>query len=102
MTKQEFLDKINESKEQFEILEENEKCFFVLNKKTDKKYEIRKDILESTDYENLISVLSGRDAVVVDGITRIVGYFSKISNWNKSKIGELDDRRKGNYKIGDC
>ena len=102
MTKQEFLDKINESKEQFEILEKNEKCFFVLNKKTDKKYEIRKDILESTDYENLISVLSGRDAVVVDGITRIVGYFSKISNWNKSKIGELDDRRKGNYKIGDC
>ena len=76
--------------------------FFVLNKKTDKKYEIRKDILESTDYENLISVLSWRDAVVVDGITRIVGYFSKISNWNKSKIGELDDRRKGNYKIGDC
>jgi len=100
MTNQEFLDKLD--KENFEILKENEEYFFVLNKKTDKKYEIRKDILEHTDYKNLISVLSGREAIVVDGITRIVGYFSKISNWNKSKIGELDDRRKGNYKIENC
>ncbi len=35
----------------------------------------------------------------VYGVTRIVGYFSRISNWNKSKIGELKDRRKGNYRI---
>ena len=28
------------------------------------------------------------------GITRIVGYYSKIDNWNKSKLGELADRRK--------
>ena len=33
------------------------------------------------------------------GITRIVGYFSKVSSWNKSKIGELEDRHKGNYSI---
>ncbi len=30
----------------------------------------------------------------VDGITRITGYFTKISSWNKGKIGELKDRRK--------
>ena len=35
----------------------------------------------------------------VYGVTRIVGYFSRTSNWNKSKIGELKDRRKGNYRI---
>jgi len=28
----------------------------------------------------------------VDGITRITGYFTKISSWNKGKIGELKDR----------
>ena len=28
----------------------------------------------------------------VDGITRITGYFTKISSWNKGKIGELRDR----------
>jgi ribonucleoside-triphosphate reductase len=35
----------------------------------------------------------------VYGITRIVGYFSRISNWNKSKIGELKDRHQGNYSV---
>ena len=28
----------------------------------------------------------------VDGITRITGYFTKVSSWNKGKIGELKDR----------
>jgi len=35
----------------------------------------------------------------VYGITRIVGYFSRIKNWNKSKLGELKDRHKGNYRV---
>ncbi|GAB61669.1 MAG: anaerobic ribonucleoside-triphosphate reductase [Candidatus Jettenia sp.] len=37
----------------------------------------------------------------VYGISRIVGYFSRINNWNKSKIGELADRHKGNYQVND-
>ncbi len=36
----------------------------------------------------------------VYGVTRIVGYFSRVNNWNKSKVGELKDREKGNYGIG--
>ena len=32
-------------------------------------------------------------------VTRIVGYFSEVSNWNKSKLGELKDRRRGNYSL---
>ncbi len=36
----------------------------------------------------------------VYGMTRIVGYFSRVNNWNKSKLGELKDRQEGNYKIG--
>ncbi len=35
----------------------------------------------------------------VYGITRIVGYFSRVNNWNRSKIGELKDRHKGDYAI---
>ena len=36
----------------------------------------------------------------VMGETRVVGYFSKIQNWNKSKrYGELVARRRGNYAI---
>jgi len=37
----------------------------------------------------------------VYGITRIVGYYSRINNWNKSKISELADRHKGNYSVSD-
>ncbi|MBV6518154.1 MAG: anaerobic ribonucleoside-triphosphate reductase [Candidatus Brocadia sp.] len=37
----------------------------------------------------------------VYGISRIVGYFSRINNWNKSKIGELADRHKGSYTVSD-
>jgi ribonucleoside-triphosphate reductase (formate) len=35
----------------------------------------------------------------VYGISRIVGYFSQIDNWNKSKTAEFRDRQKGNYKV---
>jgi ribonucleoside-triphosphate reductase len=34
--------------------------------------------------------LCGSDRV--DGITRITGYFTKLSSWNRGKIGELHDR----------
>lgn len=32
-------------------------------------------------------------------LTRVVGYFSRVSNWNDSKLAELEDRRKGKYQI---
>ena len=35
----------------------------------------------------------------VYGISRVVGYYSAIQNWNKSKTAELHDRQKGNYSI---
>ncbi|MBT9138026.1 MAG: Anaerobic ribonucleoside-triphosphate reductase [Syntrophomonadaceae bacterium] len=35
----------------------------------------------------------------VYGITRIVGYYSRINNWNRSKIGELRERHRGDYQI---
>lgn len=37
----------------------------------------------------------------VEGETRVVGYFSKVKNWNKSKrLGELKARQQGNYCVG--
>ena len=39
------------------------------------------------------------DSDDVYGITRIVGYFSRVSNWNKSKLGELKDRHRGDYRV---
>ncbi len=39
----------------------------------------------------------------VFGLTRVVGYFSKIQNWNKSKrYGELVNRHRGDYSVGNA
>lgn len=98
MLQNEFLKKISEEN-YLEILREENEAFIVCNKNNNKKYKLNKLSLESADWDNLLNVLNGREPFVLDGITRIVGYFSKISNWNKSKIGELHDRRQGDYKI---
>ena len=46
--------------------------------------------------ENCTSCGSAR----VEGETRVVGYFSKINNWNKSKReGELPARQRGVYAV---
>ena len=41
-------------------------------------------------------IIQGKD---VYHVSRIVGYFSRIENWNKSKHGELKDRQAGDYKV---
>jgi len=35
----------------------------------------------------------------VDGITRITGYFTKVSSWNKGKLGELRDRYRNRHQF---
>ncbi len=35
----------------------------------------------------------------VYGMSRVVGYFSRIDNWNSSKRAEFKDRQKGRYKL---
>jgi len=37
----------------------------------------------------------------VYGMSRVVGYYSIIENWNGSKRAELKDRQKGFYKLGE-
>lgn len=36
----------------------------------------------------------------VEGWSRVVGFFSKINDWNKSKVAEFEARQKGNYIKG--
>lgn len=50
--------------------------------------------------ERLLEMIKGnKNSVVLHGVTRIVGYYSRANNWNKSKIGELRDRGAGTYKL---
>ncbi len=56
--------------------------------------------IEAADWPLLEEVLTGkREPQVLQHMTRVVGYFSRVENWNKSKVGELKDRQKGNYSI---
>lgn len=47
--------------------------------------------------KDLVRALRTGEFIRLNGVTRIVGYYSRIQNWNKSKIGELRDRHVGNY-----
>jgi len=56
-------------------------------------------ILEN-DWATLRGLATGETNITpLYHVTRIVGYYSRIENWNKSKLGELTDRRKGNYAV---
>jgi hypothetical protein len=60
------------------------------------KYHISDEGIERTTKEQIQRKLGSHD---VTQMTRIVGYYSRVSNWNKSKLGELNDRRSGSYGV---
>ncbi|MFH0910562.1 MAG: hypothetical protein V1918_03510 [Planctomycetota bacterium] len=56
--------------------------------------------VEKADWPVLEEVLTGkREPHVLYHMTRVVGYYSRVENWNKSKLGELADRRAGRYAV---
>ena len=60
------------------------------------------DAIRQSDWETPYGVMSGkREPFVLQHMTRVVGYYSKIENWNPSKVGELNDRQKGDYELKD-
>ena len=46
-------------------------------------------------WEELESLFLGkRNPVIIVWITRVVGYYAQVRNFNKSKLAELEDRRR--------
>ena len=63
--------------------------------------EIVQKVTDTDKAQEFINVIQNvRKPIVLEGITRIVGYYSRMSNWNKSKVGELRDRHSKNYALG--
>lgn len=70
-------------------------------------------VFHEVDIEEVISVIDephkagqfidcmnrNRNPIMLHGVTRIVGYYSRVTNWNKSKVGELRDRHQSNYAL---
>ena len=81
-----------------------------ISKIVDKKYVWQEGILIKkgdfkpifVSYEGLEQMDEGefnKAVPDVEHMTRIVGYYSKVHNWNPSKVAELKDRQTGQYEI---
>ncbi len=70
-----------------------------LKEKNLKKHCINENLESSGSEEKCTCPSCGSNNVY--GISRIVGYFSEIQNWNKSKQAELKRRQRGNYWSAD-
>ena len=63
-------------------------------------YTIANTAVADHDWTTLEDILVGdREARELRHMTRIVGYYSQIENWNKSNLGELKARQAGDYCI---
>jgi hypothetical protein len=66
----------------------------------DVKYALSLQAVLEHSWEELEAVLTGRRrANIMTHLSRIVGYFSRIQNWNRSKLAELRDRHAGDYAL---
>lgn len=95
---EQFCDEINKH----EFLEidtyiEDEDAFKVINYKDESAYQISVRAIIEQPIRDIISSLETGEFIKLHQITRIVGYFSRVHNWNKTKIGELISRRSGTY-----
>ena len=56
--------------------------------------------LSANAKRDVASMLGGeREARIMRQKTRVVGYYSELRNWNRSKLAELADRHKGEYGV---
>ena len=66
------------------------------------KHAVAVSSILDNSWEDLEGVLTGkREAHVMIHLTRIVGYYSRVQNWNRSKLAELADRQAGTYGISE-
>jgi hypothetical protein len=56
--------------------------------------------IKNHDWDTWMALMLGeRSAKIMKHITRIVGYYSELQNWNASKKAELRDRHNGSYGV---
>lgn len=100
-----FFDKINSDNRlegvNIVVVDKLEDCEFVVkDKETGVHSFLSITVIVSNEWKILRELMIGeRNPLPIYHVSRIVGYFSRIENWNPSKLGELEDRRKGNYTI---
>ena len=74
----------------------------VINHNTEEAHSVAIDAIVRQKPDSIIKALETGVTTRLFGITRIVGYYSRVNNWNRSKKVELADRHKGSYKLSEC
>ena len=63
-------------------------------------WELEPDSVREHPWDVLEAVLTGkRRALIMSHYARIVGYYSNMRNWNRSKLAEARDRARGDYAV---
>lgn len=58
------------------------------------------DAILQNDWPTIKDILTHkREPHCLQHFTRVVGYYSRVDNWNPSKVSELHDRHKGDYSV---
>lgn len=93
MIVQDFVDYLSNHPNEFEYEEkecESKNGFLVGNKQYKTLTHFTTEAINKYNMEFLLGqTIHGKN---VDHITRVTGYFSKVSGWNKGKLSELRDR----------
>ncbi len=72
----------------------------VLHTETGIKHAVSVSSILNHTWQELAGVITGkREPRVMIHLTRIVGYYSRVQNWNKSKLAELGERHIGDYAV---
>ncbi|HHT9125161.1 MAG TPA: hypothetical protein ACFYD6_05000 [Candidatus Brocadiia bacterium] len=74
----------------------------VINHNTEEAHSVTVDAVVRQKLNSIVRALETGVTTRLFGITRIVGYYSRVNNWNKSKKAELADRHRGSYKLSEC
>jgi len=105
MTGREFWNKINDHDKLNwlgcrEGAKAEDDVVLIVNSSNGARFSLSVSAILEHEWDVLESVLLGnRQPRVMTHVTRIVGYFSQLQNWNRSKIAELRDRQKGDYAV---
>ena len=72
----------------------------VKNLKNDTRFAFKVDAILDHEWDTLLDIMENkRSPKIMEHITRIVGYYSQLRNWNASKLAELEDRHLGVYGV---
>lgn len=96
MTEHEWQEIVDEMK--LKVASAGEGVVQIYSPDTDRYYALTPGGVGNITAEECRELFTGkREPDELFTFTRIVGYYSATANWNRGKLGELEDRRKGNY-----